>query len=141
MESQATIDYMGGEGLVHPCFLYESIWCLLGVLVLHHFSKKRKFSGQIVLVYCIWYGLERGFLELIRTDSLMWGRIRVSSLISFTLCISATILLTYFLNKQRKLSKEGVYDEMFDYENKFVEDENNEDIKEIEEVEGENEND
>lgn len=113
MESANTIAVMGEEGLVHPCFLYESVWCLLGVLVLHLISKKRKFSGQIILCYCVWYGLERGFLELIRTDSLMWGRIRVSSLLSFTLCIGAAILLTVMLCKKRKVAKEGVYDNMF----------------------------
>ena len=40
---------VGSNNLVHPCFLYESIWCLLGVLVLHKISKRRKFSGQIIL--------------------------------------------------------------------------------------------
>ena len=97
MESSKTIAYMGSEGLVHPCFLYESIWCLLGVLVLHKISKRRKFSGQIILSYCIWYGFERGFLELIRTDSLMWGNIRVSSLLSFTICILAGIAMFVIL--------------------------------------------
>ncbi len=101
-----------GEGLVHPCFLYESLWCLLGVLVLHKISKKRRFSGQIVLSYGVWYGLERGFLELVRTDSLMWGRIRISSLISFVLCISAFILLLVFLKKNPKV-KETAYNGMF----------------------------
>ena len=113
MESANTISHMGGEGLVHPCFLYESVWCILGVFVLHYFSKKRKFSGQIVLMYCIWYGFERGFLELIRTDSLMWGFIRVSSLLSFTLCISATILLIILLKKKHKLTNEGEYSTLF----------------------------
>ena len=102
MESAKTIAYMGEEGLVHPCFLYESIWCLLGVLVLHLISKKRKFSGQVVLSYCIWYGFERGFLELIRTDSLMWGNMRVSSLLSFTICILAGIAMFVILKKKLK---------------------------------------
>ena len=101
MESTKTIAEMG-EGLVHPCFLYESIWCLLGVLVLHKISKRRKFSGQIILSYCIWYGFERGFLELIRTDSLMWGNIRVSSLLSFTICILAGIAMFVILKNKPK---------------------------------------
>ncbi len=102
MESTNTIYVMGSEGLVHPCFLYESVWCLIGVLVLHLISKKRKFSGQIVLSYGVWYGIERGFLELIRTDSLMWGRIRISSLLSFAICITCGILLYVFLRKASK---------------------------------------
>jgi len=80
-------------GLVHPCFLYESIWCIAGFFLLHHLSKKRKFSGQVVLMYCAWYGFGRGFIELLRTDSLYWGIFRVSSLLSFLLCISAIVLL------------------------------------------------
>ena len=42
MQSDRTIMEMG-EGLVHPCFLYESIWCIIGFFLLHYFSKKRKF--------------------------------------------------------------------------------------------------
>ncbi len=113
MESANTISVMGGEGLVHPCFLYESIWCLLGVYVLHKISKNRKFSGQIVLSYGVWYGLERGFLELIRTDSLMWGQIRISSLLSFALCIVCGTLL-FVLLKKSKTVKVAEYDTVFD---------------------------
>ena len=115
MESAKTISYMGGEGLVHPCSLYESIWCLLGVLVLHLISKKRKFSGQVILSYCIWYGFERGFLELIRTDSLMWGNIRVSSLLSFTICILAGIAMFVILRNKSKENK-GEYTPVFENE-------------------------
>lgn len=84
-----------GENLVHPCFLYESLWCLLGFLVLHHFSKNRKFKGQIALMYGAWYGFERTFIELLRTDSLMLGNtgIRVSSLLSALLCIACVTAL------------------------------------------------
>ena len=49
----------GGIG-VHPCFLYESLWCLLGVLVLHLVSKKRQYDGQIFLLYLVWGGTFRG---------------------------------------------------------------------------------
>ncbi len=99
MQSDRTIREMG-EGLVHPCFLYESIWCIAGFFVLNHFSKKRKFGGQIFLMYCVWYGFGRGFIELLRTDSLMIGNIRVSSLLSFALCIAATTLLIFLLRKR-----------------------------------------
>lgn len=112
MESARTISYMGSEGLVHPCFLYESIWCLLGVFVLHKISKNRKFSGQILLSYGVWYGFERAFLELIRTDSLMWGRIRISSLLSFTICIASAILL-FVLYKKNKATSNDEYNSLF----------------------------
>lgn len=109
MQSDRTILQMG-EGLVHPCFLYESVWCIIGFFVLHHLSKKRKFSGQLILTYCAWYGFGRTFIELLRTDSLMLGSLRVSSLLSFLLCIgSATALI--LINK--KLSVKGEYVSQF----------------------------
>lgn len=112
MQSDRTIREMG-EGLVHPCFLYESLWCLAGFFLLNHFSKKRKFGGQIFLTYCAWYGFGRAFIELLRTDSLMWGNIRVSALLSFVICIAAVVLLTVFLNKAKKLASTKEYNEMF----------------------------
>ncbi len=49
-----------GGVAVHPCFLYESVWCALGVLVLHIFSKKwQKYYGQLSLLYMVWYGVEK----------------------------------------------------------------------------------
>ena len=105
-----------GEGLVHPCFLYESIWCLLGFVVLHILSKKRKFSGEITLMYCVWYGFERGFIELLRTDSLMLGSFRVSSLLSFVICIGAAITLLVMRNKMKTAVKEQDYISMFEEE-------------------------
>lgn len=101
-----------GDGLVHPCFLYESIWCIAGFIILHILSKNRKFSGQIILMYCAWYGFGRGFIELLRTDSLMIGNIRVSSLLSFTLCIAATTALIV-LSKRAKASNDTEYSELF----------------------------
>ena len=112
MESSRTISYMGAEGMVHPCFLYESIWCLIGVFVLHKISKNRKFSGQLLLSYGVWYGYERAFLELVRTDSLMWGRIRISSLLSFIICITCVILLIVMFKKQKSENK-GEYSSLF----------------------------
>lgn len=99
MESERTIIQMG-EGLVHPCFLYESVWCLIGFFILNKFSKNRKFGGQIFLMYCAWYGLGRGFIELLRTDSLMLGNIRVSSMLSFILCIVASSILAVIFKRQ-----------------------------------------
>ncbi len=112
MESSRTISYMGSEGMVHPCFLYESIWCLIGVFILHKISKNRKFSGQILLSYGVWYGYERAFLELVRTDSLMWGRIRISSLLSFIICIACAVLLFVIFKKQKGENK-GEYSSLF----------------------------
>lgn len=84
---------------VHPTFLYESLWCLLGFAVLYLICKKfRKFSGQIFLCYGVWYGLERAIVEGLRTDSLYIGstNIRVSQLLSVVLVVVCGILLTIF---------------------------------------------
>lgn len=77
---------------VHPCFLYESVWCLIGFVLLHFYAKKRRrFDGEMVLLYCVWYGFERMIVEGLRTDSLYWGPFRVSQLLSAFLCIVALI--------------------------------------------------
>lgn len=98
MTSERTVLEIG-EGLVHPCFLYESIWCIAGFFVLNHFSKNRKFSGEIALYYCAWYGFGRAIIELLRTDSLMLGPIKISCLLSAVICISAITALT-LINKR-----------------------------------------
>lgn len=102
---------MQSDALVHPCFLYESVWCIIGAFVLNHFSKKRKFKGQIALMYGIWYGFERTFIELLRTDSLMLGPIRVSSLLSAVLCLGCAVTLVICLKKQKEKSE--IYEPVF----------------------------
>lgn len=78
---------------VHPCFLYESLWCLLGFVLLAIFAKKiRRYDGQIFLIYIGWYGLERAFVEGLRTDSLVIGSIRVSQMLAI-LCVVASVVL------------------------------------------------
>lgn len=68
----------------HPTFLYESLWNLLGFLIVHFvITKHKKFEGQIVFFYLSWYGLGRGFIELLRTDSLRIFNMRVSALVGF----------------------------------------------------------
>lgn len=112
MQSDRTIREMG-EGLVHPCFLYESLWCIAGFFLLNYLSRKRKFSGQIILMYCAWYGFGRAFIELLRTDSLMLGQIKVSSLLSFILCIAAVTALVIINNHQKQNNTED-YENIFD---------------------------
>lgn len=64
---------------VHPTFLYESVWCMTGFLIVALWlMRHRKYDGQVFLFYTGWYGLGRFFIEGLRTDSLMWGPIRVS---------------------------------------------------------------
>lgn len=87
---------------VHPTFLYESLWCLLGFVVLYIICKRfRKFSGQIFLCYGVWYGFERAIVEGLRTDSLYIGdtNIRISQLLSVVLVIICAVLLAIFTVK------------------------------------------
>ena len=112
MQSEKTVSEMG-EGLVHPCFLYESIWCIAGFFILNHFSKKRRFSGEISLMYCVWYGFGRGFIELLRTDSLMIGNLKVSCLLSFLICIAAFSALAVLRNRYKENSGSADYEEVF----------------------------
>ncbi len=103
------------DALAHPCFLYESIWCIIGFFLLNHFSKRRKFSGQIILMYGVWYGFGRGFIELLRTDSLMIGALRVSCILSFAVCLLFAVLL--FVFSKRTLETESA----IDYREQFAE--------------------
>ncbi|MDE6789539.1 MAG: prolipoprotein diacylglyceryl transferase [Ruminococcus sp.] len=80
------------ENPVHPCFLYESLWCLLGFAIFALYSKYRKYDGQLLLMYMAWYGAERAVVEGLRTDSLMFGNIRVSQVVSVIILIVSVIL-------------------------------------------------
>lgn len=89
---------------VHPCFLYESVWCILGFILLAIFAAKfRKYDGQIFLMYIGWYGLGRFFIEGLRTDSLMLGNIRVSQILAAVCVVASVILLFIFGSKVRRM--------------------------------------
>ena len=109
MQSERTINEMG-EGLVHPCFLYESVWCILGFFIINRLSRNRKFSGETFLMYCAWYGFGRAFIEMLRTDSLMIGNIKVSCLLSFVICIASIVLIAVI---RKKIKPEGEYIDQF----------------------------
>lgn len=100
------ITSQGITGVVHPCFLYESVWCLLGFIFLHIYSKKlRTFDGEVFLLYVAWYGLERFFVEGLRTDSLMAGDFRISQIVAAVSCIAALIVFVIFkiLTKKKNI--------------------------------------
>ena len=90
------------SGPVHPCFLYESLWCLLGFVLLHIFSRRfRKYDGQVFLGYLIWYGVGRFFIEGLRTDSLITPvlPLRVSQVVAAVTVITAVVLMIVFRNR------------------------------------------
>ena len=90
-------DASGATIYVHPTFLYESLWNAIGLLILHFYSKRRKFDGQIFLMYLGWYGLGRMFIEGLRTDSLYVGasNLRVSQLLAGICFLGVVIFLVY----------------------------------------------
>lgn len=98
----------GTNGLiVHPCFLYESIWCLTGFVLIHFYGKyKQKYAGQIFYMYLVWYGFERMIVEGLRTDSLylpfdVFGMdVRVSQLLSVVIFIIGVIMLIVNIKKE-----------------------------------------
>ena len=113
MYSQATHDYLTSSVVtvpkgvtidpnlpVHPTFLYESIWCFVGLFLLVRYIKKRRFAGDIALRYLVWYGAGRFWIEALRTDSLLLVPsigLRVSQLVAGIAVVGgviAEILLT-----------------------------------------------
>ena len=101
---------------VHPTFFYESLWNLIGLLlIVFVIEKYRKFDGENFLFYLFWYGLGRAWIEGLRTDSLylfdwtIFGEpIRVSQMLSVVLCIAALFVMIYQL-KVKKPSRENLY--------------------------------
>lgn len=82
---------------VHPTFLYESLWNLIGLIFLIVWTNKgkRRYDGQCLLIYFLWYGSGRAWIEGLRTDSLYIGgsNIRVSQALSIALALIALAVL------------------------------------------------
>ncbi|MBQ1186280.1 MAG: prolipoprotein diacylglyceryl transferase [Clostridia bacterium] len=127
------------DALAHPCFLYESIWCLIGAVVLHKLSKKRRFSGETALMYCVWYGFGRTIIETLRTDSLMLGNAKVSFLLSLLLCVGAIATLIAINKNIKTKEKQTEYVGMFKDEiaEEVANEIENVENEEIEETKGE----
>lgn len=86
--------------MVHPTFLYESIWCFILFFFLLYVDNRRKFVGQTFIVYAVLYSLERFFVEGLRTDSLMlFGVIKQAQALSICVIIIGIIAYIY-LNKK-----------------------------------------
>ena len=94
-------DASGNLEFYHPTFLYESLWNLAGLALLHFLSKKRKYDGEVFTLYVVWYGLGRFFVEGLRMDSLYLFStgIRVSQLLALVSCLLAA---AFFLYKRQR---------------------------------------
>lgn len=102
LESKAAYEsILDGTLGVHPTFLYESLWNLLGFIILLVLMKKgRKFNGQMFLSYVIWYGLGRAAIEGLRTDSLYFfgTAIRSSQMLGL---VSAAVAIGIYAYRRR----------------------------------------
>ncbi|MDD5938569.1 MAG: prolipoprotein diacylglyceryl transferase [Clostridiales bacterium] len=90
---------------VHPTFLYESLWNLLGFLLLSQVvAKRRKFDGEIFLGYIAWYGLGRSWIEGLRADSLYLFStgIRVSQMLAVVTFVIAAGALVMMLRRSHR---------------------------------------
>ena len=89
----------GGDG-VHPMFLYESLWNLLGLVIILKFRDKKKWDGQVFFFYIIWYGIGRLFMEGMRQEEyILWlipdvlGISQLVALVAVAVGICAFILM------------------------------------------------
>ena len=103
-------DAAGNVTYYQPTFLYESVWNLVGFVALHFYSKRRKFDGEVFLLYLAWYGLGRAWIEGLRTDSLYLFNtgIRVSQLLAALSCVASIAVLVY-VRVVRKPQPEKLY--------------------------------
>lgn len=90
---------------VHPTFLYESLWNFSGLLILSFLLRRKKFDGQIFVLYVIWYGFGRMLIEGLRTDSLYLFGVRVSQMVGFLSVVLGAAF--YFILRKRKCEKNG----------------------------------
>lgn len=89
-------NFLDGTVGVHPTFLYESLWNVLGFVLLVLLARKgRKFDGQIFLSYVVWYGVGRSIIEGMRTDSLYFfgTGLRSSQMVGIISAVIAVVIL------------------------------------------------
>lgn len=85
---------INGGAPVHPTFLYESLWNVIGFLLAYLYLRKfKKEHGEIFFFYLAWYGAGRTWIEGLRTDSLWWGNFRVSQVLAAITCVIGVILI------------------------------------------------
>ena len=91
--------------ICQPTFLYESLWNLLGFIIINALYKKKKYDGKVFLMYITWYGFGRMLIEGLRTDSLMVGTFRISQVVAFLCFIVGTFFLVFLEIRARKSAK------------------------------------
>ena len=85
-----------------PTFLYESIWCFVGFIMLMIAKRFRYIKiGQLTSLYMIWYGAGRHLIEGKRTDSLMLGNMKVAQIVSIAMFLVGLFIFIYKFRKSR----------------------------------------
>lgn len=101
---QFIIDGMYINGAYHqPTFLYESLWCLIGLAILL-FVRRWKYvkKGQVLASYLIWYGIGRFLIEALRTDSLMFGSLKAAQIVSIVMIAIGIVIILMTTIKRSK---------------------------------------
>ena len=94
--------YINGNYYIST-FLYESVWCFLGFIIMIILRRKKFMKvGYLTSFYLVWYGIERFFVEGLRTDSLMFFSLKIAQLVSLAMVIIGIILFIYSLKKSDK---------------------------------------
>ncbi len=91
--------------MVHPTFLYESIWNVALFMFLSWYGGKKQFKGELILLYMGIYSVGRLFIEGLRTDSLMLGPLRMAQFISLIFIGIAVVLLAVMYKRNRNRDK------------------------------------
>ena len=101
---QFIIDGMNiGGNYYIPTFLYESIWCLIGFVIMIILRRKKFMKvGYLTSFYLGWYGIERFFVEGMRTDSLMFFSLRIAQIVSLIMIFIGIILFIYSFKNSKK---------------------------------------
>ncbi len=105
---QREMSLFGANVAVHPTFLYESVWNLVGAVLLGLFHKHKKHHGQVFFLYLTWYGIGRFFVEGLRMDSLYWGSLRISQVVGLVTAVIGVAMLVYFFRKPATFSLQTV---------------------------------
>lgn len=94
-----------------PTFLFESIWCLIGFIILLLFRRRKGNKiGQVSGLYLIWYGVGRFFIEGLRTDSLMFFNLKMAQCVSVCMVIIGIIVIVLSL-KSSDFYNKGVHND------------------------------
>ena len=90
---------------VHPTFLYESVWCAVLLIILVLYRKRKKYEGELFLLYVFGYALGRVWIEGLRTDQLLLPGIGlpVSQLLAGVIVVSAGAALLYLRNHHKRM--------------------------------------